>query len=98
LKSDKSASVKDMLMAPQEVRAHCDLVIQTGRPRNLRFLASEISDFTRSGSFSCFWSAYGGREKVTQISKTGDVVKVLAMSVYLEFKKQILPHYYLTLP
>jgi hypothetical protein len=36
--------------------------------------------------------------KVTQISKTGDVAIILAMSVYLEFKKQILPHYYLTLP
>jgi len=68
-------------------------------PRNLRFLPSEISDFTRSDSFSCFWSAYAGLgKKVTQISKTGDVAKILAMSVYLEFKKQILPHFYLTLP
>jgi len=67
-------------------------------PRNLRFLASLISDFKRSVSFSCFWSAYRGRGKVTQISKTGDVATIVAMSVYLEFKKQILPHYHLTLP
>jgi len=40
----------------------------------------------------------GAGKKVTQISKTGDVAKILAMSVYLEFKKQILPHFYLTLP
>jgi len=50
LKWAKSASVKDMLMAPQEVRAHCDLVTQLDRlppPRNLKDfwppLKSEIS-------------------------------------------------------
>jgi len=44
----------------------------------------------------CLWMGLG--KKVTQISKTGDVAKILAMSVYLELKKQILPHFYLTLP
>jgi len=41
----------------------------------------------------CLWEG-----KVTQISKTGDVAIILAMSVYLDLKKQILPDYYLTLP
>ena len=87
------------LMAPQEVRACCDLVSQTdqgseswiSRPGNLGFL--EARDLFQGP----VW--FGGRKKVTQISKTGDVATSLAVSVYLEFKKRILPHHHnLTLP
>merc|ERR1711902_243641 len=75
LKWAKSASVKDALMEPQEVRAHCDPVSSWHQ--------TETEDF---------WPSLK-----SQISKTGDVAIIMAMSVYLEFKKQILPHYYLTL-
>ena len=74
------------LMAPQEASW-----TQTN-PRNQEdfWPRSEIWDFWKSVSSSSFWSVLG-EEKVTQKLKTGDVVMILAMSVYLDFKKQILP-------
>merc|ERR1712107_344275 len=99
LKWAKSASARNMLMAPQEVRACCDLVSQTDQGSESWIFAPEIWDFLRPEIFLRARSDLAAGKKVTQISKTGDVATSLSVSVYLEFKKRILPHHHnLTLP
>jgi len=91
LKWAKSASVKAALREPQEVRAHCDR-LPPDRPDQETgdFWPPRKSQISRGRSLSmflvCRWEG-----KVTQISKTGDVAIILAMSVYLELRNRYYP-------
>ena len=87
-------------MAPQEVRAHCDLVTQAATTKK-DFWPPLKSQISRGQClFHVSGLPVGGRGKsYPDFKDWRRGPETLAMSVYLEFKKQILPHHYhLTLP